>query len=29
MKALALALREALTVEPRIGDQIPSAKGVL
>ena len=29
VKALALALREALTVEPRIGDQIPSAKGVL
>jgi len=29
MKALALALREALTVEPRIGNQIPSAKGVL
>ena len=29
VKALALALKEALTVEPRIGDQIPSAKGVL
>ena len=29
VKALALALREAVTVEPRIGDQIPSAKGVL
>ena len=29
IKALALALREAFTVEPRIGDQIPSAKGVL
>ncbi|MDG6222121.1 MAG: imidazoleglycerol-phosphate dehydratase HisB [Candidatus Bathyarchaeota archaeon] len=29
MKALALALREAFTVEPRIGDQVPSAKGVL
>ncbi len=29
MKALALALREAFTVEPRLGDQIPSAKGVL
>ena len=29
MKALALALRQAFTVEPRIGDQIPSAKGVL
>jgi len=29
MKALALALREALIVEPRIGNQIPSAKGVL
>ena len=29
MKALALALREAFTVEPRIGNQIPSAKGVL
>jgi imidazoleglycerol-phosphate dehydratase len=29
VKALALALREALTVEPRIGDQVPSAKGVL
>lgn len=28
-KALALALRSALTVEPRIGDQIPSAKGVI
>ncbi|WNZ28687.1 MAG: imidazoleglycerol-phosphate dehydratase HisB [Candidatus Bathyarchaeota archaeon] len=29
MKALALALRESFTVEPRIGDQVPSAKGVL
>jgi len=29
IKALALALRHALTVEPRIGDQVPSAKGVL
>ena len=29
VKALALALRQALTVEPRIGDQVPSAKGVL
>jgi imidazoleglycerol-phosphate dehydratase len=29
VKALALALRQALTLEPRIGDQIPSAKGVL
>jgi imidazoleglycerol-phosphate dehydratase len=29
VKALALALRQALEVEPRIGDQIPSAKGVL
>ena len=29
VKALALALREALSVEPRIGDRIPSAKGVL
>lgn len=29
MKALALALREAFTLEPRLGDQIPSAKGVL
>lgn len=29
MKALARALREAFTVEPRIGNQIPSAKGVL
>jgi imidazoleglycerol-phosphate dehydratase len=29
IKALALALREALAVEPRIGDKIPSAKGVL
>jgi imidazoleglycerol-phosphate dehydratase len=29
VKALALALREALTLEPRIGDQVPSAKGVL
>ena len=29
VKALALALRQALTFEPRIGDQVPSAKGVL
>ena len=29
VKALALALRQALTVEPRIGDRVPSAKGVL
>jgi imidazoleglycerol-phosphate dehydratase len=29
VKALALALRQALTKEPRIGDQVPSAKGVL
>ncbi len=29
VKALALALKQALTVEPRIGDQVPSAKGVL
>jgi imidazoleglycerol-phosphate dehydratase len=29
VKALALALRQALTVEPRIGDEVPSAKGVL
>jgi imidazoleglycerol-phosphate dehydratase len=29
VKALALALRQALTVEPRIGDKVPSAKGVL
>ena len=29
VKALALALRDALSVEPRIGDQVPSAKGVL
>jgi imidazoleglycerol-phosphate dehydratase len=28
-KALALALRQALELEPRIGNQIPSAKGVL
>jgi imidazoleglycerol-phosphate dehydratase len=28
-KALALALRQALELEPRIGDQIPSAKGAL
>jgi imidazoleglycerol-phosphate dehydratase len=28
-KALALALKEALQLDPRIGDQIPSAKGVL
>jgi imidazoleglycerol-phosphate dehydratase len=29
VKALALALRQALMLEPRIGDQIPSAKGAL
>ena len=29
VKALALALRQALTIEPKIGNQIPSAKGVL
>ena len=29
VKALALALRQALEVEPRIGDEVPSAKGVL
>jgi imidazoleglycerol-phosphate dehydratase len=29
IKALALALRQALQLEPRIGDQVPSAKGVL
>ena len=29
VKALALALRQALELEPRIGDQVPSAKGVL
>ncbi len=29
IKALALALRQALTSEPRIGNQVPSAKGVL
>ena len=29
VKALALALRQALTAEPRTGDQVPSAKGVL
>ena len=29
VKALALALKQALTVEPRIGDQVLSAKGVL
>ncbi len=29
VKALALALREALQLDPRIGDQVPSAKGVL
>jgi len=29
VKALALALRQALTVEPRIGNHVPSAKGVL
>lgn len=28
-KALALALRQAVTLEPRIRDQVPSAKGVL
>jgi imidazoleglycerol-phosphate dehydratase len=29
VKALALALRQAYTVESRIGDRVPSAKGVL
>ena len=29
VKALALALRQAVELEPRIGDQVPSAKGVL
>ena len=29
VKALALALRQAVTLEPRIRDQVPSAKGVL
>lgn len=29
IKALALALKQALTVEPRLGDQVPSVKGVL
>jgi imidazoleglycerol-phosphate dehydratase len=29
VKALALALRQALQLDPRIGDQVPSAKGVL
>jgi len=29
VKALALALKQALTVEPRIEDRVPSAKGVL
>jgi len=29
VKALALALRQAVTLEPRISDQVPSAKGVL
>ena len=29
VKALALALRQAYAVEPRIGDRVPSAKGVL
>ncbi len=29
VKALALALRQAVVSEPRIGDQVPSAKGVL
>jgi imidazoleglycerol-phosphate dehydratase len=29
VKALAIALRQALQLAPRIGDQIPSAKGVL
>jgi len=29
VKALALALKHALAFEPRIGDQVPSAKGVL
>jgi imidazoleglycerol-phosphate dehydratase len=29
VKALALALRQALQLDPRIGDQVPSTKGVL
>jgi imidazoleglycerol-phosphate dehydratase len=29
VKALALALRQALQLDPRIGDEVPSAKGVL
>ena len=29
LKALALALRQAVTLEPRIRDKVPSAKGVL
>jgi len=29
VKALALALRQAVTIEPRIKDRVPSAKGVL
>ena len=29
VKALALALRQALKAEPKIGDEVPSAKGVL
>ena len=29
VKALALALRQAVALEPRIGDKVPSAKGVL
>jgi imidazoleglycerol-phosphate dehydratase len=29
VKSLALALRQAVTLEPRIRDQVPSAKGVL
>jgi len=29
VKALALALRQAVTLEPRIRDQVPSAKGAL
>jgi imidazoleglycerol-phosphate dehydratase len=29
VKALAMALKQALQLDPRIGDQVPSAKGVL
>ena len=29
VKALAIALRQALELEPRIGDQVPSTKGVI